>query len=218
MLQPIQSKIIGVQHITESVFVLKLEKNNYRFQAGQYLTLLVPGFEKAKEYSIYSGENDECIELLIKEIGGGEMSNSLRHLKAGTKVEIGGPFGIMVLDRQALIDEKPIVFIATGTGIAPFHSMIKTNPSMNYSLFHGVRYAAENYGSLHFDRLRYTLCTSRDEEGSFKGRVSDYFRETSIDAHSLFYLCGSSEMVNEMMQLLREKGILRDNIRTEIFY
>src|SRR5674476_1266914 len=91
------SKILDVRNLTESTYVLRLEKSDFEFKAGQYLVLNVPGENKAREYSIYSPENTPYIDLLIKEVDEGEISKELKYLKVGTKVEITGPFGFFLL-------------------------------------------------------------------------------------------------------------------------
>ena len=75
------SKILGISNLTESTYILKLEKVNFEFKAGQYLVLNVPGEYKAREYSIYSPEEAPTIDLLIKEVDGGEVSKELKYTK-----------------------------------------------------------------------------------------------------------------------------------------
>src|SRR5664279_1936974 len=133
------SKILEIRNLTESTYVLRLEKSDFEFKAGQYLVLNVPGENKAREYSIYSPEAASYIDLLIKEVDKGEISKELKYLKVGTKVEITGPFGFFVLRDNEPAKNNHFTFIATGTGIAPFHSIILSNPGLNYLMIHGVR-------------------------------------------------------------------------------
>ena len=91
----VHSKLLAIRNLTESTYVLKLEKLNFEFKAGQYLVLNVPGEYKAREYSIYSPEEAPTIDLLIKEVDKGEVSRELKYMKIGTKVEITGPFGFL---------------------------------------------------------------------------------------------------------------------------
>jgi ferredoxin--NADP+ reductase len=72
------SKILEIKNLTESTYVLRLEKNNFEFKAGQYLVLNVPVENKAREYSIYSSEEAPYIDLLIKEVDKGEISSEQR--------------------------------------------------------------------------------------------------------------------------------------------
>jgi len=211
------SKILEVRNLTESTYVLRLEKSDFEFKAGQYLVLNVPGENKAREYSIYSPENAPYIDLLIKEVDDGEISKELKYLKVGTKVEITGPFGFFLLRDNEQIKRSHFTFIATGTGIAPFHSIILSNPGLNFEVIHGVRHGYEAYDSSVYSEDRYKLCTSR-EHGEFYGRVTHYLKEKGINKNSIFYICGNSGMVNDVTVILEKNGIIPENIRTEVFF
>lgn len=210
-------KVIDIQNLTENTFVLSLPKSRFKFTAGQHISLSILGDYQSREYSIYSAEEGENLELLVKEVEGGYFSPKLKHLKIGDMVEIHGPFGKFGLDKQKLNSHKH-VFIASGTGIAPFHSMVKSNPSLNYQLIHGVRYADEAYGKETYNKTNYTLCTSRDDKGDFKGRVTAYLRQTDFDKKTSFYLCGNSDMIFDAMEILKDKGFDRDNVNVEVYF
>ena len=212
------SKILDIKNLTESTYVLKLEKSNFEFRAGQYLVLNVPGEYKAREYSIYSPEDAPYIDLLIKEVENGEISKELKYMKIGTKVEITGPFGFFVLRDNKQNDTSHFTFVATGTGISPFHSIILSNPDLDYRMIHGVKYSREGYNSTDYPTDRYTLCTSRDKGGNFFGRVTQFLKVNGIRKDSVYYICGNSGMVNEVTEYLEQNGITPENIRTEVFF
>jgi NAD(P)H-flavin reductase len=212
------SKIIDVIHLTESTYVVRLEKNDFEFKAGQYLVLNVPGKSKAREYSIYSSENAPTIDLLIKEVTNGEVSKELKQMKPGTKVEISGPFGFFVLRYSELNDRNHFIFVATGTGISPFHSMVLSNPDLRCEVIHGIQHGREAYGSEDYREGSYLACTSRDQEGDYHGRVTQYLRMKPVSKDSLYYLCGNSGMVHEVTQYLEDEGVAPQNIRTEVFF
>ena len=212
------SKILGISNLTESTYILKLEKANFEFKAGQYLVLNVPGEYKAREYSIYSQEDAQTIDLLIKEVDKGEVSRELKYMKIGTKVEITGPFGFFVLRDTLPTEKNHYTFIATGTGISPFHSIILSNPGLDYEVIHGVRHGYEAYDSGDYEEDRYHLCTSREHGENFYGRVTQYLRNMEIRKDSIFYICGNSGMVSEVTELLEDHGITPENIRTEVFF
>jgi len=211
------SKILDIRNLTESTYVLRLEKSDFVFKAGQYLVLNVPGDNKAREYSIYSAEEAPYIDLLIKEVDKGEISRELKYLKIGTKVEITGPFGFFLLRDKELNKTIHFTFVATGTGIAPFHSIILSNPGLNYEVIHGVRHGYEAYDSCNYPEDRYKLCTSR-EHGEYYGRVTHYLKEKGIKKDSIYYICGNSGMVNDVTEILEQNGIIPENIRTEVFF
>lgn len=212
------SKILEIRNLTESTYVLRLEKSDFVFKAGQYLVLNVPGDNKAREYSIYSAEEAPYIDLLIKEVDKGEISRELKYLKVGTKVEITGPFGFFLLRDNEQNESKHFTFIATGTGIAPFHSIILSNPRLNYEVIHGVRHGYEAYDSSDYPEDRYNLCTSREHGEYFFGRVTQYLKEKGIRKDSIYYICGNSGMVKDVTVLLEKNGIIAENIRTEVFF
>lgn len=218
MKEKTQSKIIEIRNLTDSAYVLRVERNGFEFKAGQYLVLNVPGERKAREYSIYSSEQDEFLELLIKEVNPGELSKELKYLKVGTKVEVGGPFGYFILKDEVLKENQSVYFVATGTGISPFHSIIQSNPNLNYKVIHGVRFKSEAYDYPHYDESRFQLCSSRENGIGYKGRVTDYLKTKKVDLSALYYLCGNSAMVDDVIEYLESQGLSPDNIKTEIFF
>lgn len=218
MKEKIQSKVLEIRNITESTYILRLERNGFEFKAGQYLVLSVPDERKAREYSIYSSEKDEFIELLIKEVNPGELSRELKYLKVGTKVQIAGPFGYFILKDEVIRKKQPVIFVATGTGISPFHSIIQSNPTLDYRIVHGVRFKYEAYEKEHYAKDRFQLCSSRENGIGYKGRVTDFLKTEPVNKKALYYLCGNSAMVEEVTDYLEENGLPADHIKTEIFF
>ncbi len=210
-------KVQNIKYLTDSTFVLRLPKARFKFDAGQHVSLSISGDYQSREYSIYSAENADYLEVLVKEVEGGYFSPKLKHLKKGDMVEIHGPFGRFALDTKKR-DTHQHVFIASGTGIAPFHSMVKSNPELNYKIIHGVRYGNEAYERENYDAERFLLCTSRDETGDFKGRLTAYLKEAEFDKNSCFYLCGNSDMIFDAMEILKEKGFDRDDVNVEVYF
>ncbi len=219
MKDKIQSKVIEIKSVTDSTYLLRLERNGFEFRAGQYLVLSIPGDRKAREYSIYSSEQDPYIDLLIKEVDpGGEVSKDLRHLKVGTAVQISGPFGFFIVKDEVIEKKQPIVFVATGTGISPFRSIIRSYPNLNYKIIHGVRSANEAYHTEDYPKEKFVLCTSRDDNGDYKCRVTDYLNDQPINKNALYYLCGNSAMVDQVTDFLEENDFPLEQIKTEIFF
>ncbi len=210
-------KIVGIRNLTEHTFVLSLPRSRFEYVAGQHISLSIKGDYQSREYSIYSAEKSENLEVLVKEVDGGYFSPKLKNLKEGDTVEVHGPFGKFGLDEKK-IQSHQHVFLASGTGIAPFHSMIKSNPDLNYKLIHGVRYVEEAYEKDEYSRDRYTLCSSRDKKGDFNGRITDYLKKTEFEKNTCFYLCGNSDMIFDSMEILSEKGFGRENINVEVYF
>jgi len=210
-------KVQHIRNLTETTFILRLPKSRFKFEAGQHISLSIAGDYQSREYSIYSAEEADYLEVLVKEVEGGYFSPKLKHLKKGDLVEIHGPFGRFALDANKR-DTHQHVFIASGTGIAPFHSMVKSYPGLDYRIIHGVRYSSEAYEREEYKNDQYFLCTSRDENGDYKGRLTGYLKETEFGKNSCFYLCGNSDMIFDAMEILKEKGFSRDDVNVEVYF
>jgi len=210
-------RVIEIRHLTDSTFVLRLERKGMSFQTGQFLLLGMKGAVDRREYSIYSGENEDFLEVLIREVDGGKVSEKLKKLKAGDNIDVDGPFGFFKFAPSAFQSQK-FLFVATGTGVSPFHSFIKTYPDLNYKLVHGVRFTEEAYDRADFKAEKLTLCTSGDHKGDFEGRVTAYLKEQNIDVDTNCFLCGNSEMIYETFDILTDKGIPVSNIYSEVYF
>jgi len=210
-------KVAEIRNLTENTFVLSLPKSRFKFDAGQHISLSILGDYQSREYSIYSAEESSNLEILVKEVDGGYFSPKLKHLKVGDMVEVHGPFGKFGLDEKKRNTHQH-VFIASGTGVAPFHSMVKSNPGLNYKLIHGVRYIDEAYEIAEYDREKVTVCTSRDKAGDYNGRLTDYLKKTDFAKNTCFYLCGNSDMIFDAMEILKSKGFDRDSVTVEVYF
>jgi ferredoxin--NADP+ reductase len=206
-----------VINLTPETFIIRLNRLNFKFEPGQYVVIRIPDQNKGREYSIYSGVNDDYLDFLVREISEGEFSRYLRHLTVGSELDVEGPKGYFIPDEQTK-QGNPVMLIATGTGISPFHSYIKSYPELNYKVLHGVHFADEAYGRESFDPKRYILCTSRTDHGDYFGRVSYFLKENPVDVEMICYLCGNSDMINEVTTILEKYGLPPRNIRTEVFF
>lgn len=203
--------------LTPETFIIRLDRGNFRFEPGQYVIIRIPGQNKGREYSIYSGLNDDYLDFLVREIPEGSFSRYLRHLLPGSELDVEGPKGYFILDEKTKNGNKAVL-IATGTGIAPFHSYVRSYPNLNFNVMHGVHFADEAYGRESFDPENYLLCTSRHDKGDYFGRVTYYLKEHRVEPDSICYLCGNSEMINEVTIILEGYGLPPENIRTEVFF
>ncbi len=195
--------------------MLRLERNDFVFRAGQFIMLEDPKTRQRREYSVYSGENDNYLEVLVRRIDGGLVSNRLGQLLPGTEVLVDGPFGFFTLRPVSIANH---IWIATGTGVSPFHSFSRTFSDINYRLIHGVRNKSEAYDHDHFLPDRVVLCTSASAQGDFPGRVTGYLSGYSPQPTDLYYLCGNSLMIGEVFDLLTSKGVLTNNIYSEVYF
>ena len=210
-------RVLANEPLGPGGFLLTFERPNLDFQTGQYISLGVPGHREQREYSLYSAENDEHLTVLVKEIPQGLVTPRLAKLVPGDRVHVDGPFGYFTLE-PARKAGAPLLFVATGTGISPFHSFVATRPDLDYTLLHGVRSRSELALERGFDPARVISCVSRDDGGSFRGRVTDWLRAVPPPADSHAFLCGNCDMIYEVFDLLRAAGVPSDRIYTEVYF
>jgi len=210
-------KLLETEVLTPETFVLHFERNDFQFTPGQYAVLRNPESGEAREYSIYSSTQEDRLSFLIRTVEYGDFSRYLRHLIIGSEIQIEGPRGFFVLDEQVKAGH-PTLFVATGTGISPFHSFVRSHFGLNYNLLHGVHFRDEAYGRDSYDPERYRLCTSRQDGSDYFGRVTFYLKEKPVDKDTICYLCGNSDMIEEVTDILEGYGVKPENIRTEVFF
>ena len=209
--------VLGNESLSTSTFKLIIERGNLNFRAGQCVNLGLPNSGINREYSTYSGEQEPELAFLVREVEDGDVSPALRRLKSGDSIEIDGAYGLFTLP-ESIPENHSNVFIATGTGIAPFHSFVRTYPELDYLILHGTRLAEENYESAHYTTERYVQCVSQENGGCFQGRVSDYLRQNPQGADKHYYLCGNRHMLNEVYDILRKQEVSGSNIMSEVFF
>lgn len=210
-------KVSQIRWLTEDTFSLRMTGQKLNFKAGQHVLLGIPGSSQSREYSLYNGENQPEPEVLVRKIENGIFSGYLSMLSEGDLVEINGPMGAFSID-ESKVETHNFVFIASGTGIAPFRSIVQTYPHLNYQLIHGIRYGHEAYDKQTFHPDRYLDCTSRDNTGKFQGRLTGHLTKTSFAHNTEFYICGNSNMIFDSLDILKEKGFSRDQIHCEVYF
>ena len=211
-------KVLNIRDLSPSTYILRLERKKLNFKPGQCFNLGLKGSGINREYSIYSGVDDPYLEFLIKDVIGGSVSPALRKVNPGEEIDLHGPYGSFIINPDK-IKNTLYTFIATGTGIAPFHSFVRAYPNLDYRIINGVRTAEERYEYNDYDRKRLTTCVTRDDCWSgFKGRVTDYLQQHYIDPTQIYFLCGNQGMIQKGYDLLRIKGVSGDQIFTEAFF
>ena len=211
------SKVLEVRNISEASYILKFNRNGIDFKPGQHLVVGFPGSEKAREYSIYNGNRDEFLEILIREVADGKVSSMLRNAIPGGTLEVNGPYGFF-LSNIIPPPDNSLLFIASGTGIAPFHSFVQTYPDSDYKIFHGIRTIKDAYDKEHYKQGRYITCTSQDKNGEFQGRLTDYLLTADIDKNTMIFLCGNNNMIQDAMEILINKGHAHARMFTEVYF
>jgi ferredoxin--NADP+ reductase len=206
----------AVRWLDPSTFVLRIERADLQFKAGQCISLGLWNAGVNREYSVYSGEHEPHLDVLVKLVQGGTVSERLSQLRPREPVYVAGPYSDFVLPAQ--LAGKRFVFIATGTGIAPFHAFVASHPELDYTIVHGVRALAHCYDREAYASGRYVPCVSRERSDAFHGRVTDYLRESPLQAGAHVYLCGNHTMIEDAFELLRKQGVASDNIHAEVFF
>lgn len=204
----------------------------FQFLPGQFIsmTLVRNGQEHTRAYSVASPPRaDSRFDLCLNRVPGGIFSNYLCDIQPGAEMEFTGPHGFFVL-REPL--ERDLVFIATGTGIAPIRSMLHhlfAQPAPRLPtvwLLFGVRYPhtilyREEFEQLaaRFPNFRFVPVLSRApaDWGGERGHVQDAIRKLFAGRRDFdAYLCGLKAMVDDTRKLLRtELGLERSQVHYE---
>jgi len=230
-----EARVLRSVPLSEFTKHLELEVNGvprFGFVPGQWLsvkTTTPDGEEMTRAYSIASPPSENGhFAFCLKRVQDGFMSNYLCSLEAGAKIAFQGPFGDFIL-RPTLRDT---VFVATGTGIAPFRSMLHWLLAENdrhqghqFSLLFGARREQDIYYRDEFEELAArhanfhflpTLSRAAAEWKGLRGYVQEHLPEiagTRTDMHA--YICGLDKMVKENRELLKSLGWDRTSIRYE---
>ncbi len=210
-------KIQSIKYLTNSAYIIRMERNNFDYVPGQYISLGLADDMNMREYSIYSGVNNQYLEVLIKEVKDGDVSVLLKKVKIGQSLNVEGPYGFFTL-REEDIKNRRFLFLATGTGISPFHSFILSYPKLNYKLIHGISNISEAYEKEIYLDNSYFSATSRDSNGDFSGRLTTYLSTLNVKPDTLCYLCGNVDMIHDAYDILQEKGIAVDQIHSEVYF
>jgi len=210
------SELIERRWLSNKSFEITLTKPKYfRYIPGQWIRLSHRTVER--DYSLVSSPTDPNLALCIRNIERGILSAGLSNTPVGSRFNFNGPHGYFTYRPST----RPAVFVATGTGAAPFVSMARSGVN-GFVLLHGVHSAEDLYytGVFQSTAKQYVPCISETDSLSdayFRGRVTDYLRKNLAAGLYDFYLCGRREMIRDVTFLVDEKfaGSL---IFTETFY
>jgi ferredoxin-NADP reductase len=207
--------LISRRDLTDSAYVLRFERNGFIFTPGQHINVGIIE-DDDRPYSVYSGVNDDYIEILIKEVKNGNISTKLKLLQLGDSVSVGQPHGSFTIEAE-LKTASNFLFISTGTGISPYHSFVRSYPGLEYKIIHGIRYSYESYDNETYGD-RYISCVTQDVRGDFRGRVSDYLENQYLVMSDFYFLCGNTEMIDEIFELLIKRGLDKMQIKSEGYF
>jgi ferredoxin-NADP reductase len=204
----------------------------FSFVPGQWLSVKAntpDGEEITRAYSIASSPSENGhFAFCLNRVQDGFMSNHLCELPEGAEISFQGPFGDFIL-RPPVTDT---LFIATGTGIAPYRSMLhwllsspERSQNREFWLLFGARYEQDIYYreefehlSSEFPRFHFLPALSRGTPAwtGLRGYVQEHVSSivgTRTEMHA--YICGLDKMVTASRELLKSLGWERNHIRFE---
>lgn len=232
----LEEHVLSVQHWTDRLFSFTTTRSpSFRYDSGQFTMVGIPveGKPLLRAYSIVSPNYADQLEFLSIKVPNGPLTSRLQHLKVGDTVFIGKKAtGTLLADN--LQPGRNLYLLSTGTGLAPFMSIVK-DPAVyerfdKVVLVHGVRFIAdlaysdeiinklpadEFIGELVRDKLIYYPAVTREpfkHQGRitklmFEGRIAGDLGLPAVDpAHDRMMICGSPEFLQDITGFLRDKG------------
>ena len=207
--------VLNNTEISPGVFLLSV-KRTVQFKPGQTIKLSLDDDVAPRIYSICSGTEDPTLSVLYNIKGDGALTPRLARLSPGDSVRLSAPGGTF------FGTQEPALWIATGTGIAPFYSMMRSGLGHNKTLLHGVRYANQFYFNTEWATelgTRYhRFCSGEGAEGVVHGRVNRFFDQPCDPLPPNIYICGQATMCVEIRDLLIARGVPFGNIIVEIYF
>ncbi len=231
-----QETVTAVRHWTDRLFSFTCTRDpSFRFLSGQFTMIGLPvnGKPLLRAYSMASAVYDEQLEFFSIKVPDGPLTSKLQHIAPGDTVLVGRkPVGTLVQD--SLVPGRTLYLLGTGTGLAPFASIIR-DPDVyerfdQIVLAHGCREVAElGYGQdlvaslqsheflgeLALEKLLYYPTVTR-EPFQHQGRITDLLETDKMTSdlglspfgpeHDRVMLCGSEPFLADMVKLLDRSG------------
>jgi CDP-4-dehydro-6-deoxyglucose reductase len=222
----LRARLISSREIAPNTRHFEFEAVDWdcRFVPGQFVSLTqeIGGDSITRAYSIASPPNGSRFALCANLVPEGHFSPFLFGLETGAEVQFKGPYGAFILRRPV----SDSLFVATGTGIAPFRSIIHAklpeSPEQYFTLIFGVRYEQtllynDEWVSLAATaaNFRYSPTLTRPSPSwtGLTGRVHDHVISALGDRRDVdVYICGLRETVNELRTRLKALGLDRKRI------
>lgn len=237
---PTEETVLSVHHYTDRLFKFRITRPaSFRFRSGEFIMIGLPPEEGERKpilraYSVASPNWDDTLEFYSIKVPNGPLTSRLEKIQEGDTVLLGKkPVGTLVHD--ALLPGKRLYCFSTGTGFAPFASILRDPET--YEKFeeviitHTCREVAElayskeivdsflndpDIGEIGQGKLRlYQTCTREPFER--EGRITDLIRSGKLfedlgvprldPAHDRAMICGSIEMTKELKGLMEEHGL-----------
>jgi ferredoxin/flavodoxin---NADP+ reductase len=236
-----REKVLSVRHWTDSLFSFRATRNTgFRFQNGQFamIGLEVDGRPLMRAYSMASANHEEELEFFSIKVADGPLTSRLQKITEGDTILVGRKAtGTLIADN--LFPGKRLLLLSTGTGLAPFASLIK-DPDVydrfeQIVLVHGCRQVSELaygeqlvaklrddelFGPLLAEKLTYYPTVTREPFRN-RGRITDLITSEqlfndigqeplNIDGDRIM-MCGSPAMLEELRQMFDARGFAEGN-------
>jgi len=236
-----QETVLSVHHWTDNLFSFTTTRDSsFRFRNGEFTMIGLKVNEKPllRAYSVASANYEENLEFFSIKVADGPLTSRLQHLKEGDEIIVSRKAtGTLVIDN--LTDGRNLYLIGTGTGLAPFLSVIKDPETYErfekVVLLHGCRHVRElAYGELITEKLPqdemigdmvraqliYYPTVTRDPFRN-RGRITDLitsgklFSDISLpdldSAKDRVMMCGSPALLLDTKKLLEDRGFVEGN-------
>ncbi len=234
---PREAQIIALEKIAERTvqLVLQLDDNPetglaFEFEPGQYAELEIPDRNIKRAYSLANTPNWEGrLEFLIRLQPNGQFSEFLQHASCGQKLMVSGPSGAFGIQSQNL---NPRCFVAGGTGVAPFISILKRMAEWgeNHStrLFFGVNIEAEIFCQNELTEIQQSIpdlsleiCVWKPEQNwqGYVGTPAEALQNYLQSCETLpdIYVCGPPQLVEAANAIALQNDIPEERIFSERF-
>jgi ferredoxin--NADP+ reductase len=232
--QWLEAQVLDNRHWTDTLFSLRVAGPSLQFEAGQFvrIALDIDGERVARPFSFVNAPGDPVHEFYGIVVPQGPLSPRLAGLGQGDRLYVAAnPAGFLVLSEVP--DAETLWLVSTGTGIAPFLSILRTDaPWRRFKhvvLVHAVRHARELvYREMIEDlvkksALRYVSFVSREAHpGSLAGRIPAALRDGRLEQAaglriapdtSQLLLCGNPDMLKDTTAALLERGLRKHRRR-----
>jgi benzoate/toluate 1,2-dioxygenase reductase component len=223
-----RARLRSVARLSETTIAFSLDRAGaFTFLPGQYVNVLVPGTDQRRSYSLSSPPGAAPLSFLVRNIPPGVMSTYLREKAVpGAPVEFIGPDGSFYL-REV---KRPLLFLAGGTGLAPFLSMLgkiaETGSAYPIHLVYGVTNDVDLVGVERLEQFAtkipgftfFTCVAAADSAHPRKGYVMAHVEPSRLNGGDVdVYLCGPPPMVDAVRAWLGEQSLTPANFYYEKF-
>lgn len=237
MTQWFETEVVENRHWTESLFTLRVQGAPLAFEPGQFvrIALDIDGARVARAFSLVNAPGEPLLEFYGVVVPQGPLSPRLARLQAADPLFVASnPAGFLVLSEVP--HAETLWLMATGTGIAPFISMLRAGtPWQRFKhvvLVHAVRHAEEltyrddieKAVAAHGSRFVYVRVVSReDAPHALRGRIPALLTDGRLEgaaglklapAGSQVMLCGNPDMLKDTTVALVERGLRKNRRRT----